>query len=88
MATLPPSPVKEFPEDSIEKKIYSIVNALEKNIPLMNDRNRLAFALLNYVNGHGDEPYITVRNNKLVLNDISAEELAKILETKIAEIKK
>ena len=88
MSTLPPSAVKEFPEDSLEKKVYSMVNSLEENIPLMNDRNRLAFSLLNYLNGHGDEPSITVRNNKLTLNNISASELSKILETKIAEIKK
>ena len=43
---------------------------------------------LNYLNGHGDSPAITVRNNKLHLTNISASELAKILETKIAEIKK
>ena len=87
MATLAPSPVKEFPEDSIEKKIYAMVETLEDKIPLINDRNRLAFALLNYLDGHGDEPKITVRNNKLELKNISESELAKILETKLAEIK-
>ena len=88
MATLPASPVKEFPENSLEKKVYSLVDSLEENIPLMNDRNRLSFALLNYLNGHGDSPAITVRNNKLHLDKITASELAKILETKIADIKK
>ncbi|MCW8850677.1 MAG: hypothetical protein OQJ81_11910 [Melioribacteraceae bacterium] len=88
MATLPASPVKEFPENSLEKKVYSMVDTLAEYIPLMNDRNRLSFALLNYLNGHGDSPAITVRNNKLHLNNISASELAKILDTKIAEIKK
>ena len=88
MATLPASSVKEFPENSLEKKVYSMVGKLEQNIPLMNDRNRLSFALLNYLNGHGDSPAITVRNNKLHLNNISAAELVKILETKIEEIKK
>ena len=87
MATLPASPVKEFPENSLEKKVYSLVDSLEENIPLMNDRNRLSFALLNYLNGHGDSPAITVRNNKLHLDKITASELAKILETKIADIK-
>jgi hypothetical protein len=87
MSTLPPSPVKEFSEDSLEKKVYSLVESLEDKIPLMNDRNRLAFALLNYLNGHGDAPIITVRNNKLTLNNISEPELAKIIEAKLAEIK-
>jgi len=88
MATLPPPSIKEFAESSIEKKVYSMVETLEENIPLMNDRNRLAFALLNYLKGQGDPPEITVRNNKLSLNNISESELAKLLETKIAEIKK
>lgn len=88
MSTLPPSAVKEFPEDSLEKKVYALVNSLEENIPLMNDRNRLAFSLLNYLNGHGDAPSISVRNNKLTLNNITVSELLKVLDTKIAEIKK
>lgn len=88
MATLPASPVKEFPENSLEKKVYSMVDSLEQYIPLMNDRNRLSFALLNYLNGHGDSPAITVRNNKLQLNNIHAAELVEILENKIEEIKK
>lgn len=87
MATLAPSPVKKFPDDSIEKKVYSMVDSLENNIPLMNDRNRLSFALLNYLRGEGDPPDITVRNNKLTLENITLKELAKVLETKLAEIK-
>lgn len=53
----------------------------------MNDRNRLSFALLNYLKGQGDEPLITVRNNKLTLKDINKVELAKLIEEKLASIK-
>jgi len=88
MATLSPPNVKEFPEDSIEKKVYSLVNSFENYIPIINDRNRLAFALLNYLKGQGDSPAITVRNNKLTLHNISKDELAKKIEEKLAEIKK
>jgi hypothetical protein len=88
MGTLPPSNVKQFSDDSIEKKVYTMVDSLEENIPLMNDRNRLAFALLNYLKGQGDPPNITIRNNKLTLNNISKEELANLLDAKLAEIKK
>ncbi|MCB0730591.1 MAG: hypothetical protein KDC88_06120 [Ignavibacteriae bacterium] len=88
MATLPPSPVKEFPADSLEKQVYSMVNSLEDKIPLMNDRNRLAFALLNFLRGQGDPPLVTVRNNKLTLANITKEELAELLEKKLEEIKK
>lgn len=87
MSTLPSSSVKDFPEDSIEKKVYKMVNTLEDKIPLMNDRNRLAFAILNYLKGNGDAPNITVRNNKLTLNNISETELAELIETKLIDIK-
>jgi hypothetical protein len=88
MSTLPSAGVKLFSEESIEKKVYSLVNSFENYIPLMNDRNRLSFALLNYLKGEGDSPAITVRNNKLTLQNISKEELAKKIEEKLAEIKK
>lgn len=87
MSTLPPSKVKLFSEDSMEKKVYSLVDSLEQYIPIMNDRNRLSFALLNYLKGQGDEPFITVRNNKLTLKDINKVELAKLIEEKLASIK-
>lgn len=87
MATLPPPSIKEFPDDSLEKKIYKMVDSLEENIPLENDRNRLGFALVNYLKGQGDPPDITVRNNKLTLRDISEKGLAEILESKIQSIK-
>jgi len=88
MATLAPPSVKEFSENSLEKKVYSMVHSLKENLPIMNDRNRLSFALINYLNGKGDPPAITVRNNKLTLNNITAQDLSKVLETKLAEIKK
>lgn len=88
MATLPPPSVKEFSDDSLEKQIYAMVDSLEENIPLMNDRNRLSFALFNYLRGHGDSPTITVRNNKLYLKNISQADLSKLLELKLNEIKK
>ena len=33
MSTLPPSNVKQFPEDSLEKQVYTMVDSLEENIP-------------------------------------------------------
>ena len=49
---------------------------------------KIDVALLNFLRGHGDPPNITVRNNKLTLNNISKEELAKLLDAKLADIKK
>ncbi len=87
MSTLPPPKVKLFSEDSMEKKVYSLVDSLEQYIPIMNDRNRLSFALLNYLKGQGDEPLITVRNNKLTLKGINKVDLAKLIEEKLSAIK-
>lgn len=88
MTTLAPSAVKLFPEDSIQKKVYNLTETFQEYLPLPNDRNRLAFALLNYLNGEGDSPIITVRNNKLALEKTSKEELAKKIEEGLAEITK
>lgn len=86
MSTLAPPNVQEYPEDSREKKVYSMVESLEEYLPIMNDRNRLSFALLNYLNGKGDPPLITVRNNKLTLQNITKKELAELLEKKLQNI--
>ena len=87
MTTKAPSAVKLFPEDSIEKKVYSIVEKFNENIPEPNERNRLAFALLGYLRGEGDEPLTTVKNNKLNLKNITIKELADKLENELAKIK-
>ena len=87
MTTKAPSAIKLFPEDSIEKKVYSIVENFKENIPEPNERNRLAFALLGYLRGEGDEPLITVKNNKLTLKNITNKELADKLENELAKIK-
>ena len=88
MTTLAPSAVNLFPEDSIEKKVYNLTETFQEFLPLPNDRNRLAFALLNYLKGEGDSPIITVRNNKLLLEKISKEELAQKIEEGLENIKK
>jgi len=88
MTTLAPSAIKLFSEDSIQKKVYNLTETFQEFLPLPNDRNRLAFALLNYLKGEGDSPIITVRNNKLTLEKITKEELAKKIEIGLADISK
>ncbi len=41
MTTKPPSPVQEFPADSLERKAYASVSSIESEEP--NDLNRLAY---------------------------------------------
>lgn len=87
MTTLPPSKVNEFPEDSLEKKVYKIADSLEEYIPIMNDRNRLGYNLYKFMTGEGDSPEIIVRNAKLTIENITYEELAKKINQEIEKLK-
>jgi hypothetical protein len=86
MSSLPPMPYKEFPADSLEKQIYKLVDSLEVYIPIANDRNRLSYNLYKFMTGEGDVPI--VKNSKIVLSDISVEELALKIEEGLQDIKR
>ena len=66
-----------FPAESIEIKVYNIIENYVQYIPIANDRNRLGFDLYKYVIGEGDEPLISIRNAKVKVEGISVEELSK-----------
>lgn len=87
MTTLPPPKVKKAPEDSLESKVYSMVENYKEFIPITNDRNRLAFCLVKFLNGEGDEPKTTLKNAKINFEKISLEDLAKKLDQELAKIK-
>jgi hypothetical protein len=87
MATLPPPATKKFPEDSIEKKVYQVVENLIEYLPVANDRNRLGFSLYKYVIGEGDEPHILVKSTKVKVVGISLSELAKKITVEVEKIK-
>ena len=76
MSTLPPPATQNFPDSSIEKKCYDIVDKYKEYIPIMNDRNRLGFNLVKFVQGEGDAPEILVKSTKIKLEGISKEDLA------------
>jgi len=80
MTTLPPPKTKEFSQETIEKKVYNLVENFKEFIPVTNDRYRLAFSLLKFLKGEGDEPLISVKSNKLKLTGITESELAKKIE--------
>ncbi len=79
--------VKSFPENSVEKKVYNIIESLNRYIPIPNDRNRLAFMLVKFMNGEGDAPVISVKNAKLKLKDISEIEISRIISDELNLIK-
>lgn len=76
MSTLPPPEIRKFPEDSLESRVYKIVEDLKEYLPISNDRNRLGFSLYLYMKGEGDKPEVLVKTLKLTLKNISEEELA------------
>lgn len=86
MSTLPPPDVKKFPETSIEKKVYNIVESFKEYLPIVNDRNRLAFNLYKYLTGEGDHPSIIVKNAKVQITGISEKELTDKLTAAIDKI--
>ncbi len=87
MTTLPPPKVKKAPEDSLESKVYSMVETFKEYIPTPNDRNRLSYCLFKYLNGEGDAPKILLKTSKINYEGISKEELAKKLDEELLKIK-
>ena len=87
MSTLPPPKTKEFPESSLEKKVYGIVSSLSTYLPVANDRNRLGFGLYKYMSGEGDPPEVLVKTSKLRLEGITFQDLAKIISQELEKIK-
>ncbi len=88
MTTLNPPSTQKFPENSLERKVYQIVEGLSKYLPVANDRNRLGFALYKYMIGEGDHPRDLVSTTKVLIEGISSEELAKKITSEIEKIKK
>lgn len=87
MSTKAPSPVKTFSDLSLEKQVYSFVDSLMEFIPVENDRNRLGYCLVKYMEGNGDSPEILVKSTKVEIANISASELAHKLTEGISKIK-
>jgi hypothetical protein len=87
MSTLPPPSVKKSSDDSLESKVYTLVESLKDYIPVMNDRNRLGFGLYKYLKGDGDKPEILVKTSKLNVKDISLDKLAEKINAELSKLK-
>lgn len=87
MSTKAASPVKTFPDSSLEKQVYSFVDSLKEFIPVDSDRNRMSYGLIKYLSGDGDAPEVLVQSTKVEIANISASELAQKLSEGISEIK-
>lgn len=87
MTTLPSPGTKEFPESSLEKRVYNLVESFAENVPVTNDRSRLGFALYKFMKGEGDSPQVLVKSLKIRINGISEEELAEKISNAVQSIK-
>lgn len=87
MTTLPPPNMKPANSDSIEKKVYNIVEKFSDNIPVTNDRYRLAYNLIKYLQGEADIPEILIKSTKIELSDITPVDLAIKLNEELGKIK-
>ena len=88
MTSLSAPKTNNFDENSLEKKVYNIVEGLTEFIPIPNDRNRLGFSLYKYMSGEGDKPEILVRTTKIKVVGISLDDLAKKISSEVQNIKK
>jgi hypothetical protein len=88
MSTLTSAGTNKFSDDSIEKRVYNIIESLIKYLPVLNDRNRLGYSLYKFMKGEGDNPAITLKNAKVKIEGISIEELAKKISVELEKIPK
>jgi len=88
MTTLTPSPVKEFPANSLEKQIYNMVDSFSEFIPITSDRYRLSYCLFKYLNGEGDKPEVLIKTQKMKIKGITGAELAVKLNEGLKNIQK
>ena len=87
MTTLPAPGMHEFPESSLEKKVYNLVDSLSEYIPVTNDQNRLGFGLYKYMKGEGDHPKVLLRSAKIKVAGISLDELAEKISSELDKIR-
>ena len=86
MTTLTPPGTIHFPDSSLEKKVYNIVESFADYIPITNDKNRLGYCLFKFMNGEGDPPKVALRTAKIRVVGISVDDLAQKLDTELKNI--
>ena len=87
MTSLPPPKTNNFPDDSLEKQVYNIVDKYSENIPVPNDRNRLGFNLYRFMTGEGDPPEVCIKAAKIKVEGLTEKELAAKLSEELNKIK-
>jgi len=86
MSTLPGPKTQKADPNSLEKKVYNIVEKFASNIPIQNDRYRLGYSLFKYMSDEGDSPEILVNSTKIQIEGITKTELAASLNEELGKI--
>lgn len=86
MTTLTPPGTIEFPQSSLEKKVYNIVDNFKEYIPITNDKNRLGYCLFKFMKGEGDSPKVALRSAKIKVVGIQIDELASKIDAELKKI--
>jgi len=86
MTTLNPPGTIKFPDSTLEKKVYNIVEQFAEYIPVTNDRNRLGYCLFKLMKGEGDPPKVALRSAKIKVVGIPIDELASRLDAELKNI--
>lgn len=88
MTSLKSPGTSKFPDSSLEKQVYNVVDELKDYLPIVNDRNRLGFCLFKFMKGEGDSPEVIVKTNKLTIEGITPEELTSKINSGLEKIRK
>jgi hypothetical protein len=86
MTTLNPPGTIKFPESTLEKKVYNIVEQFAEYIPVTNDKNRLGYCLFKFMKGEGDAPKVALRSAKIKVVGIPVDELANKIDAELKNI--
>ena len=86
MTTLNHPGTIKFPDSTLEKKVYNIVEQFAEYIPVTNDRNRLGYCLFKLMKGEGDPPKVALRSAKIKVVGISIDELATKIDVELKKV--
>lgn len=88
MTTLPPPSMKKSDANSIDKQVYDLVENLKDYITIPNDRYRLAYNLIKYLQGEADIPEILIKSTKVSYINITETDLVLKINEGLNKIKK